>query len=56
MTVECGTVCRILDNLPIAMPHMREGKTEAVKTYERGFPVGHIEASRLALRVLRLRS
>ena len=31
---------RILDNLPVAMVRMREGQGEAIKTYERGFPVG----------------
>ena len=34
---------RILDNLPVAMVRMREGQGEAVKTYERGFPVGRID-------------
>jgi transmembrane 9 superfamily protein 2/4 len=33
----------ILDNLPVAMVRMREGQGEAIKTYERGFPVGRID-------------
>lgn len=44
--------CRILDNLPVAMVRMREGQGEAVKTYERGFPVGRIDVS--AARTIRV--
>lgn len=35
-------VCRILDNLPVAMVKMRksEKSDSLIKTYERGFPVG----------------
>jgi len=29
----------------VAMVRMREGQGEAIKTYERGFPVGRIDVS-----------
>lgn len=43
LTAHARHLCRILDNLPVAMVRMREGQGEAVKTYERGFPVGRID-------------
>lgn len=36
------SVRRILDNLPIAIAKLRDENGQAVKTYERGFPVGII--------------
>ena len=36
-------VCRILDNLPIAIVRLREDNGQPFKTYERGFPVGRLE-------------
>ncbi len=35
--------CRILDNLPVAIPQIRDDSGSNVKRYERGFPIGRIE-------------
>lgn len=37
------TCCRILDNLPVAIPQIRDDSGSDVKRYERGFPVGRVE-------------
>lgn len=36
---------RILDNLPVAIAKVRDDNGMPFKTYERGWPVGRIEAS-----------
>lgn len=33
-------IVRILDNLPIGMPHVRQDHGKEIKVYQRGFPVG----------------
>ena len=35
---------RILDNLPVAIAKVRDDNGMPFKTYERGWPVGRIEA------------
>ena len=36
-------VCRILDNLPVAIARVRDDNGMPLKTYDRGFPVGRQE-------------
>lgn len=36
-------LCRILDNLPVAISQIRDDSGSGVKRYERGFPVGRVE-------------
>ena len=38
-----AVACRILDNLPVAIPQIRDDSGSNVKRYERGFPVGRTE-------------
>lgn len=40
-------VHRILDNLPVAIPQMRDDGGTPSKRYERGFTVGHLEVQLL---------
>ena len=39
----CCGAARILDNLPVAIPQIRDDSGSNVKRYERGFPVGRVE-------------
>ena len=43
---------RILDNLPVAIPQIRDDSGSNVKRYERGFPVGRTEVRALSSAVL----
>ena len=36
-------MCRILDNLPVAIPQIRDDGGTTSKRYERGFTVGRLE-------------
>lgn len=39
-------MCRILDNLPVAIPQIRDDGGTTSKRYERGFTVGRLEVQK----------